>query len=297
MWNKIFHLISILIGISALCLAYLRCEPLEKDWLGILVGILSLLVTVLLGTNIYTLLDLKKDWNIYKEYVNTKLSVIDKLNDEITEDRFRNKMALDANINLMQGEVYATSKLYLLAYREYISSLIRFNSSGDTDLQDSIIRKIEYCIRNVRKELCNDGYVLDWDFEDDVFHYKNISEIRESSILYHSLNVIECERIIKYLISKSDYILVSNFKFTIYRKDVEVKQRGDSIYALFKIDGRKCVHNKRVYGDYNLFINDILKDLKCDYDFIGICDSFIDMKESLNTIKCSEICEYKRCEV
>ena len=209
MWNKIFHIISIFIGISALCLAYLRCEPLEKDWLGILVGILSLLVTVLLGTNIYTLLDLKKEWVVYKEYVSSKLSVIDKLNDKVLDDRFRNKMSLDANINLMQGEIYATSNLYLLAYREYVSSLVRFNESGDTDLQDRIIRKIEYCIRNIRKELCNDGYVLDWDFEDDVYHYKNISYIRDSSILYNNLNIIECEKIIKNLISKSDYILVS----------------------------------------------------------------------------------------
>ena len=57
------------------------------------------------------------------------------------------------------------------------------------------------------------------------------------------------------------------------------------------------MHNKRVYGDYNLFIKDIYEDLKCDYDFIGICDSFIDMKESLNTIQNSEICEYKRFEI
>lgn len=48
--------ISIAISILALftaILAVVRCEPIIVDWLGILVGILALLVTVLIGWQIY----------------------------------------------------------------------------------------------------------------------------------------------------------------------------------------------------------------------------------------------------
>lgn len=60
MWNKILHIVSILISLCALSFAYLRCEPLEKDWVGILIGVLSLLVTVLLGWNIYQIISIDK---------------------------------------------------------------------------------------------------------------------------------------------------------------------------------------------------------------------------------------------
>ena len=56
----ILFIVSILLSISALCVSILRCEPMTADWLGILVGVLSLLVTFLLGWQIYTLIDIRK---------------------------------------------------------------------------------------------------------------------------------------------------------------------------------------------------------------------------------------------
>jgi hypothetical protein len=37
------------------------------DYIGVIVGILSLLVTVLIGWNIYIALDIKKEWEKYKK--------------------------------------------------------------------------------------------------------------------------------------------------------------------------------------------------------------------------------------
>lgn len=52
-------IISLIVSVIALCVAYFRCKPLEANWPGILVGILSVLVTVLIGWNISSLLDIK----------------------------------------------------------------------------------------------------------------------------------------------------------------------------------------------------------------------------------------------
>ena len=58
--------ISIWIGITALtlsitsiCISAWRSPELSFDYQGVIVGVLSLLVTVILGWNIYTVIDIK----------------------------------------------------------------------------------------------------------------------------------------------------------------------------------------------------------------------------------------------
>lgn len=51
---------AIVISVAALCLVACRVEPLTMDWMGILVGVLALLVTVLIGWQIYTFIDIDK---------------------------------------------------------------------------------------------------------------------------------------------------------------------------------------------------------------------------------------------
>ena len=53
-------LLAVTISIIALFISCLRCEPLEMDWMSVLVSILSILVTLLIGWQIYSVLDIKK---------------------------------------------------------------------------------------------------------------------------------------------------------------------------------------------------------------------------------------------
>ena len=52
-------LVSMIFSIIALCLSIPRSQELNFDYLGLLVGIQSLIVTILIGWNIYCLVDLK----------------------------------------------------------------------------------------------------------------------------------------------------------------------------------------------------------------------------------------------
>lgn len=54
-------LLAVTISIIALFISCLRCEPLEMDWMSVLVSILSILVTLLIGWQIYSVLDIKKN--------------------------------------------------------------------------------------------------------------------------------------------------------------------------------------------------------------------------------------------
>lgn len=65
-WLKenIIGLVAIIVSIIALIRALTYKEPIITDWLGVLVGILSLLVMLLIGWNIYSVIDfnrIKKD--------------------------------------------------------------------------------------------------------------------------------------------------------------------------------------------------------------------------------------------
>lgn len=51
--------ISLLLSVIAVCAAFWRSPDLSFDYQGVIVGVLSLLVTVLIGWNLYTLIDLK----------------------------------------------------------------------------------------------------------------------------------------------------------------------------------------------------------------------------------------------
>lgn len=51
--------ISVLMSIASICISILRTEPLTWDGMSALVGVLSLLVTLLLGWQIYTFIDIK----------------------------------------------------------------------------------------------------------------------------------------------------------------------------------------------------------------------------------------------
>ena len=52
-------IVSLLLSVIAVCVAVWRSPELDFDYQGVLVGVLSLLVTILIGWNIYTLVDLR----------------------------------------------------------------------------------------------------------------------------------------------------------------------------------------------------------------------------------------------
>lgn len=71
------------LGLSALaiCRCYYSADFLELDYIGVIVGILAILVTCLVGWNIYTVIDLNtKVKNIQDEQSNFIISLDDRVN-------------------------------------------------------------------------------------------------------------------------------------------------------------------------------------------------------------------------
>ena len=66
------------------------------DYIGVIVGILSLLVTVLIGWNIYIALDIKKEWEKYKKDIDKYTSDLQNKEKEFKEEINNVKNDLEA---------------------------------------------------------------------------------------------------------------------------------------------------------------------------------------------------------
>ncbi|MEN5132396.1 hypothetical protein [Elizabethkingia anophelis] len=60
MKEKLLSIITLVVSVAAIILVICRIEPIVWDWMAILVGILSLLVTVLLGWQLYQIFNINK---------------------------------------------------------------------------------------------------------------------------------------------------------------------------------------------------------------------------------------------
>lgn len=71
-WALGLSIVAITLSITATCIAAYRTPELEFDYQGVIVGVLSLLVTALIGWNIYNIIDFNKK----AEELSTKTNVI-----------------------------------------------------------------------------------------------------------------------------------------------------------------------------------------------------------------------------
>lgn len=65
--------LAFVISLSALLICSFRCEPITADWMAILVGILALLVTFLVGWQIYKTIEISQFMNNYSKIVDDKI--------------------------------------------------------------------------------------------------------------------------------------------------------------------------------------------------------------------------------
>lgn len=67
-WSILISLIALVVSIISLCNVYPR--ELGLDYLGLIVGILALITAILLGWNIYTIIDIKENYKRYSDILN-----------------------------------------------------------------------------------------------------------------------------------------------------------------------------------------------------------------------------------
>ena len=121
----ILLVVSIVLSISALCVSLLRCEPITADWMGVLVGILSFAVTILLGWQIYALFDIRE---IQKEVKRNKAEVDLKAERSLAEAHYALCLFHEGNID----GLFEDKSIVLASYiQSCAAAMFHFSSCGE----------------------------------------------------------------------------------------------------------------------------------------------------------------------
>mgnify|MGYP003224718917 FL=1 len=136
----ILSAISIMVSVAALCRTYPHTSDLGMDYQGVIVGILALLVTVLVGMNLYTLVDFGR---ATKEVELLKA----KLHNDINTS-----LALNSNDTFIMYHYLITGIAPLgLEYnliRSALSSLVHLSSIGQYDACGVVSKTLVQCVVN-----------------------------------------------------------------------------------------------------------------------------------------------------
>lgn len=125
--------ISLAISIVTLCISEPRAE-MSFDYLGFLVGILSLLVTVLIGWNIYCLVDIRRMKSEIQAIRIDYLSAINQNKADVCH------IAGDIFYRNLVGDKPYSDSYYLIYYR--ISEVLYYSRIGEFGMCSAVIKSI-----------------------------------------------------------------------------------------------------------------------------------------------------------
>ena len=140
-------ILSLIVSGIAIGVSFYRTENLSVDYMGVIVGILSLLVTALLTWNIYTVIDVKSIKEDYKE-----------LKARIDTEKKRLRDYVDIVQNFTMGNVRMTENKYGEALGLYCNAAIELNrmigeyglnrKSEELDLMYKVINNAKDIVKN-----------------------------------------------------------------------------------------------------------------------------------------------------
>lgn len=236
MKNKISIWLS-LIALLLSIIAAFRTTPMEADWMGILVGILALLTTVLLGWQISSYVGFKKEL----------IRDIEAEKEKLDKSAFKLDMLINEKIDKSQHDTFKKNEYYMIGLMNYIEgyTLLINNStlSGTFGIVYLIMtRAIGNFFRygngaasNIQKCLSNLDLVLN-DFESTI---KGLKKGYHSGYLALNFKDLDLSRNDEFIILKTEIL---NFGDTdIYKEYIKMfleldKRREDLIKRYSDID-------------------------------------------------------------
>ena len=181
-WTQAF---SLLFSLAALCISYFRCEPLEVNWVGVIVGILAILITLLIGWNIYSAINAKdrisKIEDDIKEEIKQSKDFREDINHtigKIQSEALTSSSELNAMSFYNQGIIMATViphsyMRHIEAFVKSVHFILQCDESKDkSDIHENIttyLRQIETSLNRRNKDVDrNDEVMYKQDFLNDM---------------------------------------------------------------------------------------------------------------------------------
>lgn len=133
-WSFGLSIIAVIISILSLCAAFYRTPTLGIDYQGIIVGILSLLITILIGWQIYNVIYLKNE--LRKEVLNLSKQTIEQTKIELLNSQ------LNTLYGLQEGAIRSGDINYILSTIDVIMDIIIIDLR-DKNKADRVLETIE----------------------------------------------------------------------------------------------------------------------------------------------------------
>lgn len=115
-----FSWIIFIVAIAALCLAWLRCKPIEAEWASILVGAIGSIAGAVIGWQIYNAIEMRNIINRISDLEND----FTKSNQDLQAQDKRNMLLIEAFAKYSEAEKEKDSKA--TQYRAYAEALLLF---------------------------------------------------------------------------------------------------------------------------------------------------------------------------
>lgn len=278
--SLIVSIVALVSASIALCSGYPRVLECRIDYQGIYVAIFSAIVTLLIGWNIYSLLDIRTEWNAMRNGFENLRS----------ESERKSKYGVElskAYANYLEAEGALAKDKYILAYNIYLHALCIFHQIGEVEMVEKMKERIGVVIRKFRadKKQC----VRDYDLYNDYLYTQSCAYIMSSIV---DTKVVELVAIMEHLIETIPITACfGGFSCKVFSTGIEIKKRANALYILIYNDGKKLTHKGKVFNIHLDFEEEILKDLEESYDYLAICESLYEInQEVLDKIKAVDSC-------
>lgn len=281
-------LVVSLVLLIAWCAVSFNLEPLYiAQYESVVVSVLGILVTLLMGWNIYTIIDVKQ---VRQDMLESKREV-ERLEVSFQTKSKRQTSLLDAYAFMGLSEMFLAQGRYVQAYLKILSSILCFENADEHNLAQHECKRMYMLVRTIRRQLAikQNDYVLDYDLYNDVAYGKDLAEL--SLLNLEPFSVVEMRDIFMYLMAlATKQIPFSGAEFTLYDRDADIKRRPLAIYLL--LEKGKVLYKTM---DYDKYYGILTYDLNLNHDTIAIAEftSKEKCKKVYEKIDVREINEYQ----
>lgn len=236
----------------------------SDTFISALIAVLGLLFTILMGWNIYSVIDVRQ----YRDEMNNTMDEINRKSNE-TEQKFQEKTHLsDAYAYYGLAELYFGQNKYVSAYLKYVSAALYFEKAKEHNLAIHAFERMYYLIRTIRRNLsdCKASYVIDYDLYDNIAYRKDLAELIILKFKEYDIKEIH-NTFMHYLKIYSKHINIENTSFELYSRDADIQQRQIAIYLL--MNDEKCICKTMKYDEY---LGILQCDLELNHNIVAIAE-------------------------
>lgn len=284
--SVVISTISLIVSLILLvtwCAVTFHLNPLDlATYESIIVSVLGILVTLLIGWNIYTIIDVKQ---VRQDMLDSK-NQMDEIRMAFDEQTKKQVALADAHAYMGIAEMFLQQGKFVLAYTKFISAVINYEKAGEHKLALHQCGRIYMLIRTVRRMLAKqqNSYTLDFDLYHDLPYEKDFSDLMTKELeQYHPTEMRN--QFMHFITLATKHTELNGVEYTLYDRDANIKQRPIAIYLLLEKDHVLCKTT-----EFDKYMGLLTFDLNLNHDTVAIAE-FSTLKKCKEAYAKIEVCE------